>query len=164
MPYRYKAAVPPGGPLGFLAQLPVRLHRRGWGRLLGSRVLILTHTGRVSGRSRHVALEVVDQDERGGSFLVASGFGVWAQWYRNIDAGPAVTVHHAGRRFAAVARPLSPNASGWAMADCAQRRPRTAKRLMRMGGLQVDGTTEDYFLVGRDYIPFIRLVALKPAG
>ncbi len=162
MAFRFKSVSPPTGFLRLLARLPVHLRRRGLGRLLGSRVLILTHTGRKSGLPRQVALEVVDRDPQGPCFLVASGYGASAQWFRNIEATPAVTVHHSGRRYAAVARPLPPDASGWAMAEYAGRHPRLARRLTRMCGIEADGTPEDWFTVGRDDIPFVRLHVEEP--
>jgi hypothetical protein len=70
-----------------------------------------------------------------------------------------------GRSFPAVARPLTPQESGEAMARYARRRPRTARRLMKVCGLAVDGTEEDYAAVGRDYLPFVLLTATgEPFG
>ncbi len=164
VPHQFKETSSPTGLFRLVARLPVHLYRLGLGRFLGSRVLLLTHTGRKSGLPRHVALEVVDHDRRDGSYLVASGFGTGAQWFRNIERTPAVTVQVGGRRFAAVAEPLPPDASGRAMAVYALRHPRTARRLMRVCGLEVDGTAGDYFAVGRDHVRFVRLVVASPNG
>ena len=158
---KVRDATSPTGALRLVARAPVHLYRRHLGRLLGTRVLLLTHTGRVSGRPRQVVLEVVDHDPRTGTFLIASGFGPRAQWYRNIRHTPAVTILVGGRRLSATAQPLTPEESGRAMARYALRHPRTARRLMRVCGLDVDGTADDYHLVGRDHVPFVRLV---PAG
>ena len=72
-----------------------------------------------------------------------------------------MTIQVGGRRLSATAQPLTPEESGRAMARYALRHPRTARRLMRVCGLDVDGTADDYHLVGRDHVPFVRLV---PAG
>jgi len=57
------------------------------------------------------------------------------------------------------AAPLPPDESGKALVDYAHRNPTAAKTLMRICGYQVDGSDEDYFIMGRDIVPFI---ALKP--
>ncbi len=59
--------------------------------MMGARVLMLEHLGRSSGKSRFVCLEVVDRP-RAGLIVVASGFGVRAQWYRNVQAHPTCRV------------------------------------------------------------------------
>ena len=161
--HRHKPVTPPRGSLRLLARLPVHLHRWRAGRLLGSRVLILGHTGRKTGLIRQVALEVVERDRRAGWFLVASGHGPRSQWFRDIAVAPEVTVHHRGRRYDAVAERLSPEEGGQAMARYATRHPRLAKRLMRVRGLTADGTLGGYAAAGRDHIPFVRLL-VRTAG
>ena len=70
---------------------PIGLYRRGWGRLLGDRILMLEHRGRTSGRVRQVVLEVLGQPEP-GHYLVVAGFGDEAQWLLNVRADPRVRV------------------------------------------------------------------------
>lgn len=45
------------------------------------------------------------------------------------------------------------------MVQYAQRHPQAAMNLMSLCGYRVDGSDEDYFILGRDVVPFI---ALKP--
>lgn len=61
------------------------------GFLFGSRMLMLEHLGRKSGQRRYVVLEVVSH-ERPDSYVVASGFGESAQWFRNVMAAPQVRI------------------------------------------------------------------------
>ncbi len=140
-----------------MVRAPIRLYRWHLGWLLGKRFLLLTHTGRTTGQPRQVVLEVAGYDPRSDTYLVASGFGSRAQWYRNIRRNPDVTIQVGRRRTIAVASPLTPEASGHAMAKYASQYPRIAARLMRVCGLEVDGTTDDFYLVGRDHVPFVRL-------
>ena len=70
---------------------PITLYRAGLGFALGQRMLMLTHRGRKSGVWRYVVLEVVERPTR-DSYVVASGFGEDAQWYRNVLADPRVGV------------------------------------------------------------------------
>ncbi|MEU4366608.1 nitroreductase family deazaflavin-dependent oxidoreductase [Micromonospora chersina] len=150
-----------GSPRGLrriLFRLPVALYRLKLGRLLGGRLILLTHTGRKSGRRRQVVLEVVGRPGD-GTLLVASGFGPRAQWFRNVLVDPAVLVTSGSSTRPGLAAPLPPQESGLAMATYARRHPRLARRLMRFCGYEVDGSEADYFEVGRDHIP---IVSLRP--
>lgn len=84
-----------------LVRAPIALYRHGWGWLLGSRVLMLEHTGRRSGLPRYVCLEVVDRPGP-RRVVVVSGFGTGAQWFRNLAAQPRCRVS-IGRRTSAPA-------------------------------------------------------------
>jgi deazaflavin-dependent oxidoreductase (nitroreductase family) len=55
-------------------------------------MMVITHTGRVSGLPRRTMLEYFKMD---GRKYVASAFGRRAQWYRNIEADPHVTIQTA---------------------------------------------------------------------
>ncbi|WP_018600187.1 nitroreductase family deazaflavin-dependent oxidoreductase [Mycobacterium sp. 155] len=74
-----------------LVRAPIWVYRMRAGALLGSRVLMLEHIGRTSGRRRYVVLEVIDHPAA-DIYTVASGFGAKAQWFRNIGANPHVRV------------------------------------------------------------------------
>jgi deazaflavin-dependent oxidoreductase (nitroreductase family) len=89
-----------------LVRAPIWLYRLGLGGLLGGRFLLLTHTGRRSGRPRQVVLEVVGRHEPCGGFLVASGSGTRSQWFRNILEDPRVRFQVGRRRYQGLARPL----------------------------------------------------------
>lgn len=68
-----------------LVRAPIPLFRARMGFLLGPRMLLLEHVGRQSGQTRRVVLEVVERTDR-DQLVIASGFGVAAQWYRNLQA------------------------------------------------------------------------------
>jgi deazaflavin-dependent oxidoreductase (nitroreductase family) len=68
----------------------------GLGPLLGRLVLLLTTTGRKSGRTRVVPLQY---EEINGKFYLGSSRGLEADWVRNILADPQVGVRVKGRRF-----------------------------------------------------------------
>ncbi|MFI0217275.1 nitroreductase/quinone reductase family protein [Streptomyces lydicus] len=93
---------------------------------------------------------------------MASGFGP-SQWYRNIQQTPRVTIQVGRHRTAALARPMTPEESGRAMADYAPRHPRTARRLMGICGIETYGSAEDCYLVGRDHIPFVEITPTSGA-
>lgn len=60
--------------------------------MLGKRVLALTHQGRSSGKTYTTVLEVVLFDADTRESVVASAYGIEADWYRNIRAIPASRV------------------------------------------------------------------------
>ena len=144
---------PPAGLHRLLWRLPIRLYRLGLGPVLGRRVMLLTHTGRVSGLPRQAVIEVVQRDAHG--YVAASGFGPRADWYRNVTANPDVTLQIGGRRVQATASPIPTGEGGEIMARYAPRHPTAARRLCRLMGFAVDGGVEDYRQVGR-HIPFVR--------
>jgi len=82
----------PYGIYRWLANSPLWLYRLGLGGILGQRVLCLTHRGRKSGQIRRTVLEVLSYDRQTREILVVSGWEGKTDWYRNIQAGPALEV------------------------------------------------------------------------
>lgn len=108
---------------------PVWLYRAGLGFLFGSRLLMLEHTGRKTGARRYVVLEVVGRPGP-GTYLVVSGFGARAQWFRNVRADPRVRVWLGSRRpVAATARLLDRDQATAVLAAYAAAHPRTWARV-----------------------------------
>lgn len=80
-----------------LARAPIWLYRHRLGALFGDRLLMLEHVGRRSGARRYVCLEVVEQRDL-NTFVIVSGFGETAQWYRNLRSNPVCHVSVGRRR------------------------------------------------------------------
>ncbi|MEE6307961.1 nitroreductase family deazaflavin-dependent oxidoreductase [Plantactinospora veratri] len=144
---------PPTGLRRRLWRLPIWLYRMRLGRLLGDRVMLLSHVGRVSGTWRQAVIEVVEHDGHG--YVAASGFGPRADWYRNVMKTPAATVQVGNRRIEVTATPIPADDGAEIMARYAPRHPAAARRLCRIMGFGVDGSVSDYREVGRR-IPFVR--------
>ncbi|HET9874414.1 MAG TPA: nitroreductase family deazaflavin-dependent oxidoreductase [Mycobacterium sp.] len=99
-----------------LMRAPIWIYRARAGAILSSRLLMLEHIGRNSGARRYVVLEVVDHAAP-DTYLVASGFGAKAQWFRNITANPRVRVYAGSRAPAsATARVLDRQEADLALA------------------------------------------------
>lgn len=101
------------------------MFRMGLGPLFGGRLLLLVHTGRVSGLPRRTAIEVVEAGTHEGRacWTVASGFGPGADWFRNLRQTPHATVQ-VGRRYHAVtAQVLTAEEGGELMARYAPATP-----------------------------------------
>lgn len=154
-----KRPAPPTGLRRRLWRLPILLYRIGLGPLLSRRIMLLTHTGRVSGRRRQAVIEVVQHDEHG--YIAASGFGRKADWYRNVMATPEVTIQVGGDIVGATATPIETDQGAEIMARYAPRHPSAARQLCRIMGFAVDGSVEDYREVGRR-IPFVRFTPHHP--
>jgi deazaflavin-dependent oxidoreductase (nitroreductase family) len=113
---------------GFV-RAPIYLYKLGLGFLFGRRMLLLEHVGRKSGARRYAVLEVVDHPGN-DEYVIVSGFGETAQWYRNVIANPRVRVSVGLRRnVPATATPLTPEAVEKTVARYAQRHPRTWRTL-----------------------------------
>jgi deazaflavin-dependent oxidoreductase (nitroreductase family) len=99
----------------------------------GALVLLLTTTGRVTGRDHVTPLQYEQLD---GSYYVGSARGVKADWYCNILTNPEVTVEIAGEVFPAHAQTITDPVE---IADFLElrlrRRPRMIKSLLRLEGL-----------------------------
>jgi deazaflavin-dependent oxidoreductase (nitroreductase family) len=157
MPEQVGKAEPPQGLSRLLWRAPIWIYRLGLGGVIKKRMLLLHHIGRVSGEPRENVLEIVDQESETGSYMVASGFGKKSDWYKNIIKQPYVSIKVGREEIAVTARPLVPNESGQAMVNYAKRHPKVAKNLMSICGYKVDGSDEDYFIMGRDIVPFVVL-------
>ncbi|OBF99562.1 nitroreductase family deazaflavin-dependent oxidoreductase [Mycolicibacter sinensis] len=108
-----------------LTRAPIWLYRARLGGLFGGRLLMLEHLGRKSGAVRRVVLEVIDRPGA-DRYIVASGFGDRAQWFRNITANPRVRVYAGSRRPApATARVLDQREADRVLGDYIARHPRT---------------------------------------
>lgn len=138
-----------------LARAPILLYRAGLGRLLGSRMLLLEHTGRKTGRPRQVVLEVVDRPAP-DLLVIASGFGRGSQWYRNLAADPRCRVSTGRHRHVPATATLLDEEESAVRLDRYQRyHPRAWKQLERSITEALGHPVEE--------IPMVELT-LQPAG
>jgi deazaflavin-dependent oxidoreductase (nitroreductase family) len=141
---------PPSGMSRALFRAPIYLYRLGLGWLFGKRILLLNHIGRVSGKRRQVVLEVVEHDRTDGSFVVASGWGPTAAWYRNILHTPEVSIQVGRRTILVTAVPLTAEEGAKIFARYAVRHRVAARYLLpRLMGFSVDGSEADFRAVGQ---------------
>ncbi len=82
----------PSGLLKAVFNAPRWLYKHDLGWMLGRRILEVTHVGRKSGKSHKTVLEVVSHDKDTRESVVVSAYGTHADWYRNIQAAPALRV------------------------------------------------------------------------
>ena len=112
-----------------LVRAPILIYRAGLGFLFGGRLLMMQHRGRTSGAARYVVLEVVDHPAA-DEYVIVSGFGTRAQWYRNIEAEPAVRIWVGLRRgVPARATAMSETESAAALDHYIQEHPKAWENL-----------------------------------
>jgi deazaflavin-dependent oxidoreductase (nitroreductase family) len=151
---------PPTGLTRLLFRLPIYAYRLCLGWVFGDRLLLLNHIGRVSGKQYQTILEVAEHGAGDGSYVVASGWGPSAAWYRNIRQNPEVSIQVGTRTMAVKAVPLDQDTGAEIFARYASRHPRLAKFVLpRVLGMSVDGSEVDFREAGR-HMPFVRLVPL----
>jgi len=155
---KIKNLQPPRGLARLAFRLPIGLYRLRLGGLLGTRFLLLTHTGRKSGLKRKTVLEVVRYDHASTTFIVAAGFGPASDWVRNIRIHPQVTVQCGRRRWEMTARFLTPEQSGEELVDYNRRHPLAMRELVHFMGYRLDGTEEDVRAMGK----ILSMVTLRP--
>lgn len=144
----------PSGLFERVPRPPPWVFRFRLGFLLGHRSVMLEHTGRRSGKLRRTTLEVIFHE--GDSYIVCSGTGPNADWYRNIRANPAAGMWVGSHRFDVTPRFLDDSEAATALARYESTRPQAAARLINQHGTAHDGTHQDRMrTVGR--IPMVEL-------
>lgn len=152
MAKKIKEVTPPSGCSRLFFRAPIWLYRLGLGRLLGNRMLLLHHKGRITGLSRKAVLEVVRYDPLDNSYVVNAGFGPQSDWYRNVMANPEVAVESGGRTDQLKARRLTAEEGAAAMLAFAHKHPRQARLFAPYLGYRVNGSDDDWRALGRELI------------
>ncbi len=146
----------PRRALKFIKYPPQFLYAIGLGPLIGRLILLLTTTGRVSGKPRTTSLQYEKID---GSYYIASAMGAKADWYRNIQANHHVEVRVGQRHVRALALPIENPAR---VADFIEyrclRRPRMVGAILRREGIRPPITREKI----EQYAAGITMVILTP--
>ncbi len=133
----------PGPFFKWLFKIPILQYKLGLGWMIGRYVLLLTTTGRKSGKPRHTPLEYI-HDREHDRYRVAAGWGGKTDWYRNVCANPHVTVQVGRRKFHAVAEKASAEEVAQYMLTVSQRHPHMDKVWNRWSDQPVDETFESY--------------------
>ena len=95
----------PGPVFRYIFKIPILFYRLGLGGFVGPHFLLLTTTGRKTGKTHHTPLEFTF-DEKTGGYIVSAGWGGKTDWYKNARANPFVKVHVGWKEFEAEAIPI----------------------------------------------------------
>jgi deazaflavin-dependent oxidoreductase (nitroreductase family) len=149
---RIREVSQPKGCSRLLFRLPINLYRLGLGWMLGSRFVLLTHTGRQSGRTRRAVLEILRQEEEGHAIYVTSAWGERADWLQNVRAHPEVEVQVGRRSWSAHARLLSQEQGAAELGRYAAAHPTAAKGLARILGYRVENAEQGFSTLAEDMV------------
>jgi deazaflavin-dependent oxidoreductase (nitroreductase family) len=133
-----------------LLRLPVWAYRTGLGHLLGRRFLLLTHTGRRTGRRHDTVLEVLRHDAVTDSYVVCAAWGAESQWVRNVEQTPQVMITVGRIRRPAHAERLALPDSARELLRYARRHPTAFRVLARwLTGRPLGSSTDDLLQLAR---------------
>ncbi|MBI4828206.1 MAG: nitroreductase family deazaflavin-dependent oxidoreductase [Nitrospinae bacterium] len=134
----------PKGFLRWALRAPVWLFRLRLGWLMVGHFLMVTTTGRKSGRPRYAVIEVIKRDKVSRAYIVVSGWGVKSDWYQNILQTPQVRVDVGFRHFQARAEVVEAEQAASLLADYARRFPFPFRQLAKaLTGESVTGTPDE---------------------
>lgn len=146
---RRKRLRKPRGLARLLWRSPIMLYKLGLGGLMGERLLLLTHVGRVSFEDRKTVIEIVAKDEEKEAYYVVSAWGERADWLRNVQHNPRCTIQVGTRCIKARAELVSKDEAESVLMDYASRHPRALRSLAAFSGFEVDGSEQDYRKMAR---------------
>jgi deazaflavin-dependent oxidoreductase (nitroreductase family) len=148
----------PTGALRLALRLPIYLYHLNLGWLLVHRFLLLIHQGRESGLLRETVLEVILYEPATRESVVLSAWGEKADWYRNIEAAPALEIRTGGQRYVPEQRFLAPEENHAVISDYGRRHPLAFRVFSRVFGYPLDGTEA----ARREFSYSFRLAAFHP--
>jgi len=143
----------------WIFKIPILFYRLGLGWVLAGRFLLLTTTGRRTGKPRRTPLEFV-HDPQQGAYRVAPGWGANTDWYKNLLHDPRVTVRVGRNRFVAIAEPAPNEESARFLWNASRRHPAMDRIWNRWTDRPVDGTWESYLYAARSF-PSVWLTPVK---
>ncbi len=132
----------PTGFFKWFLHAPTWLFRARLGFVFSKRFLMIEHRGRRSGNLYRTVLEVAGRNPEANEWIVTSGTGPNADWYRNITAGGVDGVWIGSKRHHADVRFLDPTEAAGVMRRYEQEHPKTAAKLMESMGVSHDGSDE----------------------
>ena len=135
-----------------------QLYQRFLFRFAGGVILLLTTTGRKSGKPHTVGLQYELLD---GRYWVGAADGTRADWYRNILAQPRVEIQAGARKFTATSEVIDdPARIADFLAYRIKQKPLMLRMILRTDGLKGKITRETLL----DYATRIRVVVFTPAS
>jgi deazaflavin-dependent oxidoreductase (nitroreductase family) len=135
---------------------PIMLYRIGLGGLMPMQ-LLLTTVGRKSGRPRRAVVDVPKHDAAADTYYVVSAYGAHSDWYRNLQANPALRAQVRWRKFRARATVLPQEEAEELLLDYWRRHRLYARVTMPLVGVKAASEQEVRAAAAQ-----LRVVAIQP--
>ena len=145
----------PGPVFGWIFKIPIIFYRAGLGNLVGGHILLLTTTGRKSGKLHATPLEF-SLEMVSGDLIVCAGWGGKTDWYRNACVNPQVEVQVGRVRENLMATPMTDAEIGDYLAEISRRAPVMMQVWQRWCDKPIDGSAEAFLYAAR-FFPSLRL-------
>lgn len=153
---RDEGARRPGPLKRWFFRAPVLLYRMGLGGLMFGQVM-LTTVGRKSGQPHRAVVDLLKHDAATDTYYVVSAYGGRSDWYRNLQANPAVRVQARWRKFPARAATLPPDEAEDMLLDSWRRHRLYVRMAFLLVGLKAATEEEARAAAGELKLVTIRL-------
>ena len=129
----------PGPIFKWIFKSSILYFKLGLAGLLKNYFLLITTTGRKTGKIRQTPLEH-RYDEVNDRYLILSGWAGKTDWYRNVSANPNIHVQVGNRKFHCHAEPASNEEVALILEETARISPDMLKVWSRWAGEELDGS------------------------
>ena len=146
--------------LKFFFKVPVWLHKMGfggWERLVGAQWMLITTTGRKTGKRRDAMVDVMDYDKATDTYYIEAAYGARADWYKNIQSNPIFEAQVGRRKFKARAGAISSEGASEMLVKFYRDKPAYTRSVMTMAGMKFKDE-DDLRIIGKN----LTLLAVKP--
>ena len=149
----------PGRLAAAVFRLPLKAYQHNAGPAVGRTFVAFTHIGRTTGRSHQTVAMVLRYDDAIGEVVICAAWGPHTDWYRNLQARPAVQLQIGGETFTPQQRFLAETEAFDAAVRFRREHPyrlRLFSRILGWGDLRDDARV-------REFVRTHPFVAFRPA-
>lgn len=129
----------------------------GWERWVGAQWMLITTTGRKTGKHRQVMVDVMEYDKATDTYYIEAAYGARADWYKNIQSNPIFEAQVEHRKFKARAGPLSHVGAAEMLVQFYRHKPDYTRSVMLMAGIKFNNES-DLRAIGKN----LTILEVKP--
>lgn len=144
----------------FFFKAPLFMHKvglGGWEKIIGAEWMLISTTGRKTGKRRDSMVDVMDYDASTDTYYIEAAYGSRADWFKNIKANPIFDAQVGRRKFKAQAQELDAASTGEMLVRFFRRKPAYTRSVMAMVGMKFKDENEL-----REMGKNLTLLAVKP--